>query len=182
MPQEGVNAIYKAAEAVTRLSGYNFDMPPHPWLGSPTLNVGTISGGLNINSVPDRAVIGIDVRTVPGQDSRETFESLQSYVGREVALRLLFKADSVITDPQNEWVQDVFDIMAPFLKQRPAPRGAMYFTDASSLTPALGNPPTIILGPGELNMAHKSDEFCYISKIETAAEAYLQIARKWCLT
>ena len=39
---------------------------------------------------------------------------------------------------------------------------------------------TIILGPGEPTMAHKTDEFCYISKIEEASEAYLEIGRKWC--
>ena len=41
----------------------------HPVLGRPTLNVGRLEGGLNLNSVPDRAVLGIDIRTVPGQCS-----------------------------------------------------------------------------------------------------------------
>jgi succinyl-diaminopimelate desuccinylase len=181
MPQEGVNAIYKAAEAVIKLREYNFEIPSHPFLGSPTLNVGTISGGLNLNSVPDRAVVGIDIRTIPGQDNQKTFESLQTYLGKDVELRLLLSANSVTTDLQNEWVQDVFNIMEPLLKERPVPQGATYFTDASAMTPALGNPPTIILGPGEQTMAHKTDEYCHVSKIETATEAYLQIARKWCL-
>jgi hypothetical protein len=66
------------------------------------------------------------------------------------------------------------------LKERPVPRGTTYFTDASVLTPAFGNPPTVIIGPGESSMAHKTDEFCYISKIEAATEAYLEIAKKWC--
>jgi len=35
-------------------------------MGAPTLNVGALHGGLNINSVPDRAEIGIDIRTIPG--------------------------------------------------------------------------------------------------------------------
>jgi succinyl-diaminopimelate desuccinylase len=48
------------------------------------------------------------------------------------------------------------------------------------LTPAYGNPPTIILGPGEPEMAHKTDEFCHLSKIEWAIEAYTEIARTWC--
>ena len=56
--------------------------------------------------------------------------------------------------------------------------------DAPALTRKLHscntiNPPTIILGPGEPEMAHKTDEFCYLSKIELAAEAYTQIARRW---
>ena len=34
-------------------------------------------------------------------------------------------------------------------------REAPYFTDASALNAAYGGPPTVILGPGELEMAHK---------------------------
>jgi succinyl-diaminopimelate desuccinylase len=181
MPQEGVNAIYKAADAVIKLRAYDFDVPSHPLLGSPTLNVGTISGGLNLNSVPDRAVVGIDIRTIPGQDNQKTFKDLQTYLGEDVELHLLLGAESVTTDPQNEWIQGVFNIMESLLKERPVPQGATYFTDASALTQALGNPPTIILGPGEQTMAHKTDEYCHVSKIEKATEAYIQIAMKWCL-
>jgi succinyl-diaminopimelate desuccinylase len=182
MPQEGVNAIYKAADAVIKLREYNFDIPSHPILGTPTLNVGTMSGGLNLNSVPDRAVVGIDIRTIPGQDNQKTFKDLQIYLGEDVELRLLLSAESVTTDPQNEWVQGVLNIMEPLLKERPVPQGATYFTDASALTQALGNPPTIILGPGEQMMAHKTDEYCHVSKIKTATEAYFQIAKMWCLS
>jgi succinyl-diaminopimelate desuccinylase len=70
--------------------------------------------------------------------------------------------------------------MASFLDERPVERGLTYFTDASILTPALGHPPTLILGPGEPGMAHKTDEWCRISAIETACEAYMEIARRWC--
>ena len=67
MPEKGVNAVHKAARAVTALQDFDFNVARHDVLGAPTLNVGTIKGGLNINSVPDRAVIGIDIRTIPGQ-------------------------------------------------------------------------------------------------------------------
>src|SRR5262249_12386324 len=58
MPDRGVNAIYKAARAVAKLERFAFAGKPHPVLGSPTLNVGTINGGFNINSVPDGTTIG----------------------------------------------------------------------------------------------------------------------------
>lgn len=180
MPNKGVNAIYKAARAVTKLQEYEFDIPAHPILGEPTLNVGTISGGLNINSVPDQTTFGIDIRTIPGLTHGSLVKELRPRLGEEVKLEYLLNLESVSTDPRNEWIQEVFDIMLPLLGQRPEPRGASYFTDASVFTPAFGGPPTIILGPGEPAMAHKTDEFCYISKIEEAAEAYFQIARRWC--
>ena len=47
------------------------------------------------------------------------------------------------------------------------------------LKPAMGGVPAIILGPGETAMAHKTDEYCLISKIEAAVGVYADIARKW---
>jgi len=180
MPEKGVNAIYKAAHAVKKLEEFDFDVSPHQLLGEPTLNVGTIRGGININSVPDYALIGIDIRTIPDQSNKEVYERLTSYLGQELALHRVIDVEGIATDPQDEWVQEVFEIMEPMLKERPEARGATYFTDASVLTPAFGRPPTVILGPGEPEMAHKTDECCRISQIEAASEAYLKIARRWC--
>ena len=180
MPERGVNAIYKAVATVNQLQKFDFGVSSDPILGAPTLNVGTISGGVNINSVPDHAQIGLDIRTIPGQSNHEVYERLRSYLGEEVAIRKILDVGSVTTDPKDLWVQEVFKIMESFLKESPVPRGVAYFTDASILTPAFGNPPTIILGPGEPSMAHKTDEFCYVSKIMEATEAYLEIAEKWC--
>ncbi len=180
MPDQGINAIYKAVEVISGLQEFDFAISPHPLLGRPTINVGTISGGLNINSVPDQAKIGIDIRTIPGLANREAFQKLQTHLGTDVELRRVVDVDSVATDPEDEWVQQVFQIMEPFLKERPVARGVTYFTDASFLTPAFDNPPTLILGPGEATQAHKTDEFCYVDKIKEATEAYFEIAKNWC--
>jgi len=162
------------------LEKYEFDVS-HPLLGAPTLNVGTISGGENVNSVPDFARIKIDIRTVGNQKSADVYDALKQYLGNEITMKILQASDAVATDPDDLWVREVFDIMTPILGERPEPRAATYFTDAGALTPALGNPPTIILGPGEPAMAHKTDEFCYVSRIEEAVEAYLRIGEKWML-
>jgi succinyl-diaminopimelate desuccinylase len=45
---------------------------------------------------------------------------------------------------------------------------------------AYGNPPTVILGPGEPQMAHQTDEYCDMQRIEVAVEAYEQLIRRWC--
>ena len=91
-------------------------------------------GGLNINSVPDEAVIGIDIRTVP-TDARALREQLSHALGPDVELQTLLDVESVYTEPQNEWVQSVFDVMQPHLGSRPEPRAATYFTDAAALKP-----------------------------------------------
>jgi succinyl-diaminopimelate desuccinylase len=50
MPEKGVNAVHKAARAITALQDFDFNFARHAVLGGPTLNTGTIKGGLNINS------------------------------------------------------------------------------------------------------------------------------------
>lgn len=177
-PELGDNAIYKAAKAVTLLEDFQFDVS-HPVLGKPTLNVGTISGGININSVPDLARFHIDIRTIPNQNNQAICSQLANYLGQDVNLQILQNENAVATDPQNQWVQDVFQIVQNVTGKTCSLKAAPYFTDASALTQAMGSPPTIILGPGEINMAHKTDEFCYVAKIEECVELFSEIGRNW---
>jgi succinyl-diaminopimelate desuccinylase len=180
MPDRGVNAIYKAARAVSKLEAFRFDNPPHELMGQATLNVGTIHGGLNINSVPDQAVISIDIRTVPTVDHRALLESLKRQLGPDVALEPYVDLGPVYTPPDNPWVESVFDVMSSVLGSRPVPRTATYFTDAAALNCAYANPPTVILGPGEPQMAHQTDEYCVIDRIAESVQAYEEIIRRWC--
>ncbi len=180
MPERGVNAIYKAARAVMQLERFDFGTTPHPVLGSPTLSVGTIGGGLNINSVPDAVAIGIDIRTIPGQKHNVLVERLAQYLGDDVVLMRIVDVEGVWTDSTHPWVQEIFDLTSPVVGERPIERGAPYFTDASVLTPAFGGPPTVILGPGEMALAHQTDEYCRVDRLEQAVEIYTEIARRWC--
>ena len=87
--------------------------------------------------------------TVPAADllaRKEAFE--------EAKIETVVDAESVHTPHTDPWIQEIFGVMEPILGEKIEPRGAPYFTDASALTPAYGHPPTIILGPGEMKMAH----------------------------
>ncbi len=179
MPEQGENAVYMAAHAISKLEDFDFNVARHAVLGKPTLNVGTVHGGLNINSVPDMAEIGIDIRTTPDQDHAAIRSHLTGYLGDSVVLDPIVDVGGVLTDPSNEWMQEVFDVMSGILGARPEPHTATYFTDASALTPAYGGAPTVILGPGEATLAHQTDEYCFTAKIEEAVEAYMEIARRW---
>ena len=180
MPEKGVNAVFKAARAVAVLEKFRFSNPPHPLMGQATLNVGTLHGGLNINSVPDEAVIGIDMRTIPNIRHAELRAELERQLGAEVELETLLDIEAVYTAPEDPWVQDVFDVMQTFLGKRPDPRVATYFTDAAALNIAYGTPPTVILGPGEAQMAHQTDEYCVLDRVVQSVAAYEEIARRWC--
>ena len=180
MPEHGDNAIYKAARSVSKLEDFDFNIAPHDLLGSATLNVSMISGGLNLNSVPDHSEFTIDMRILPGQDRDNVLSGIESYLGVDNKVRSLVSVNGVFTPHTDPWVQEVFGLMGGMLSERIEPRGAPYFTDASALTPAYGNPPTIILGPGEMKMAHQTDEYCPVAHIEQAAEIYEILARRWC--
>ena len=64
MPELGINAIYLAADALGKIQHFS-PGAPHPLMKQPTLNVGRIEGGLNINSVPDRTRFDVDIRSAP---------------------------------------------------------------------------------------------------------------------
>ena len=180
MPDKGVNAVIAAARAVLSLSAFRFEVPPDPLLGAPTLNIGTFHGGLNVNSVPDEAVIGIDIRTIPSQRHAELRRQLAERLGSGVELTSLVDLPGLRTSEDDPFVKSVREAVAQVTGERPAPGTATYFTDASVLTPAYGGIPTVVLGPGEMALCHQTDEYCHAFRIEQAVEAYVRIAREWC--
>jgi succinyl-diaminopimelate desuccinylase len=180
MPHLGDNAIYKLAQATTRLRDYRFAAERHPVMGPPTLNVGTFHGGLNTNSVPDRAQATVDVRTIAGQDHGSILAQLADWVGLDVALRPLVDLPPVWTDPEDAWARSVTEITREITGASGEPQAASYFTDASVLTPALGSVPTLICGPGQPDQAHVTDEWCSVSGLAESVEIFERICRDWC--
>lgn len=180
MPSMGVNAVVKAARAVLALSEFRFEVAPDPLLGAPTLNIGTFQGGLNVNSVPDEAVIGIDMRTVPAQRHAEIRERLQRLLGDDVELTPIVDLPGIRTAQDDRFVVTVMEAVSRVTGKRASPGAATYFTDASVLTPAFGGVPTVVLGPGEMALCHQTDEHCRVERIEQAVAAYVDVARSWC--
>ena len=179
MPHEGDNAVLKAARAAVLLSEYDFDRIAHPALGRPTLNVGRLEGGLNLNSVPDSAVLGIDIRPVPGQTGR----AIMAELGRllpAAELELLSDCPPLWSDAGADWLAEVAERTAAITGVTSVATPVPFATDAGYLTPAYGDPPTVILGPGVTEQAHKTDEWCSLKRIEQAAELYADLANAWC--
>ncbi len=180
MPDKGINAVYAAARAVSRLEAFDFNIARHAVMGAPTLNVGTFHGGLNVNSVPDRAEIGIDLRTLPGMRHTLLLDQLASYLGPEVTLESRVDVESVWTAPEDPWMRGVFEVCDAVTGKASTVEAAPYFTDASALTPALGGVPTVILGPGPAHMAHQTNEWCECARIEEATVIYERLILSWC--
>lgn len=179
MPEKGDNAVYKAARAVNRLSCFHFGAARHPHLGAPTLNVGSLHGGLNINSVPDRAEIQIDVRTIPGVDHAQLRERIRAHMEEETQIETLIDLPGIWTAPELPWIGRVGEIVARHTGTPAAVKTATYFSDASVFVPAMGGCPTLVLGPGEPAQAHQTDEWCGVDAIRKAARIYEEMIEDW---
>ncbi|MEO9101583.1 MAG: M20 family metallopeptidase [Burkholderiaceae bacterium] len=181
MPERGDNAVYKIARAALALEQFEFEEKAHALMGAPTLNVGTVTGGININSVPDAAEIGIDIRSVAGQDHANVLRCLCRVLGDGITLAPRLDVASVYTEPQDPWMRRVFALCAA--RQggaAPEHRTVSYFTDAAALRLPLGMPPIVILGPGEPEMAHQTDEYCRVDRIGEAHELFVGLIDDWC--
>lgn len=179
MPHEGDNAVLKAARAAVLLADHDFGGIVHPGLGRPTLNPGRIEGGLNLNSVPDSAILGIDVRPIPGQSGQSVVAELAALLP-EAEIELLVDSPPLWTDGGGDWLAQVVERAAAVTGRATPPVPVPFATDAGYLTPAYGSPPTVILGPGETEQAHKTDEWCSLLRIEQATDLYVDLARAWC--
>ncbi len=180
LPHLGVNAIYKVAGMIGQVRQFGFEAPDHPLLGPATLNVGTVEGGQNVNSVPDRASFTIDCRTLPGQSHEELLARMGNLLGQDAEIEKLVDLPPMQTDPEHPWMLEVRRTAEEVQGRDLPPEGKLAFTDASALQPAFGNCPTVILGPGLGDMCHKTDEYCPAPKIREAVEIYARLIENWC--
>jgi succinyl-diaminopimelate desuccinylase len=178
MPELGINAIYLAADALGKIRHFS-PGAPHPLMKQPTLNVGRIQGGLNINSVPDRTAFDVDIRSAPNLQHATVRQQLASLLGEAVTITTLVDLPAVLSSEENQWVKSVYRHCQPLFDRPLEAKVVPYFTDASLLLPALGNPPCMVLGPGEPTMAHQTDEYCLLSRLVDAENLYEKLIEDW---
>ena len=179
MPHLGVNAIYKAARAITAVEGVRFEYPSDSLLGAPTINVGTMSGGLNTNSVPDFAEFTIDMRSTARTSHADLRRDMLTCVGAEAEFETVIDLPAVATDAANRFVLMAMAACRRGPGEESEPGAVAFYTDASVLQPYLGCP-TIILGPGETAMAHQTDEYCEVGHITRAHAIYADMIGEVC--
>ncbi len=195
MPEQGDNAILKMNKVINELEHFQWKhhcgVDCHPVMGKPSMNIATIHGGLNANSVPDSAKLTVDMRTVPGIDHVHLCHSIAHLIGDLGTVRKIIETPPLYSEP-DEWIESVFDLATPYVGagngDRPTPQTIMFSTDGADLkrgylasAAAAGNGavPTIILGPGQPEMAHQTDEWCSMSKLDASVEMFSKIMREW---
>ena len=179
MPERGDNAFYKLAKGALLMEQFQFDTPPHDLMGQGTLNVGTAKAGLNINSVPDAAEMTLDIRTVPGQSHKHIYGCLCKVLGPNIKLETIIDVEGIYTPPDHPWIKTVFAQCQEINGIEATPKSISYFTDASALKGLIGDPPTVVLGPGQPEMAHQTNEFCYTEKITQSTALFERLIIDW---
>lgn len=171
-PDLGENAVTHLAEMVHELGRLDPALP-HEHLGAPTLSVGSLHGGTQVNLVPDRAVAEIDLRTVPGGDVSTVRRVIEDRVPR-AEIRTMLELAPLWTDPRTPLSRRVADHVTQVTgRESGHAAGVSYFTDAAVLTHDAGA--AYIVGPGEPDQPHTVDESCATDRIVEATELYRRL-------
>lgn len=184
-PALGLNAIYPAA----RLAACAGDMaaalatgpvrdalfdPPHS-----TLQVGTIRGGIGVNVIPDRCVMEVELRTIPGQDADEVLsillaeqDRLAAATGAGVLRRELSRYPALAAQ------SDELAALAARISGLPPRQSVSYGTEAGLF--ARAGIPAIICGPGSITRAHKPDEYILDSELNACMAMLRALGAELC--
>jgi succinyl-diaminopimelate desuccinylase len=89
IPQTGVDALRAATAALTALYASAESLKDirsrTPGIGSPTLNVGRIEGGMHTNVVPERVAFRLDRRIVPEEDPQQVEAAIRALLEKSAA-------------------------------------------------------------------------------------------------
>jgi succinyl-diaminopimelate desuccinylase len=186
-PELGRNAISLAARLITALDERLPEMwngQRHPVLGGPSVNIGTIRGGVAANVVPDRCEFTFAKRWVPGDSPERIRADLDAVIagsigaGRaEITGDAAF--DTVARPPLNLPVDHplvrTLSAATQNVLGRPAAIGRFQaFTDAALLQSA--GTAAVVFGPGDLALAHTDDEHIPVDALRAAARIYARVA------
>jgi succinyl-diaminopimelate desuccinylase len=181
-PHRGVNAITSMARLLPRLEEALPDLT-HPLIGGPTVNAALIEGGSAPNVVPDRCVVDIDRRLLPGEDDPEAvlapFRRLIDEIRAdhpEVRIDVTIRewTDAAEASPDERIVRLAGAALA---EAGGGPAAAAGFSGITEARYYLNHAkiPTVILGPGSITVAHTADEWITVDELATAARAYARL-------
>lgn len=174
---KGLNAIEYAAQLICHIR----ELADHMRAVGPfddafdvpfsTAQVGTIQGGIAVNTIPGQCQFEFEHRNLPGADPDQFFARIQSYahdtllprMRREhpdaaIELTSLASAPSLDASEQAAITQLVRALTADS-----AHRKVAYGTEAGQFQRA--GIPAVICGPGDIQQAHKANEFVALEQV-----------------
>ena len=196
-PRQADNAIYAMSKVLPLVERFARDVetrPPHPQLGAETLAVTLISGGHQVNVIPDRCEASIDWRVLPGRrtdDCRhELAQALKdklheldlpstsaTHAPEKIEIEPVSEYAPMETDPDHPMSQALL-AATDGLATKPGMAVAHFATDASAFVAF--DIPTLVLGPGNIAQAHTKDEHIQVEQLEKGLAVHQRfLAANW---
>ena len=183
-PAFGVSAIFKAAHLLTRLEQIakaleedqhsSFD-PPYT-----TLNVGLIQGGTAKNVIPGECKLTLEWRPVPGQRSHRVLEMLEAAIKEERHADPTFACEIEPIRADQGFETNADSPLVGLLEQLTGKQaGTVAFGTEAAQMKAMGAEP-VVLGPGDIRVAHRTGEFVPIKELESCVEIIQMAITKLC--
>jgi succinyl-diaminopimelate desuccinylase len=144
------------------------------------MSVNTIAGGKEINVVPGQCCVGIDIRTLPGQNHQEIISDFGKIFAKlkqknpwfEASVSIVREVGALETDLSCDFVKDFCSAVGA------SETKAVGFATDGPYFASLGAP-VVIFGPGKPQLAHKPDEYIDIADVGKAVEHYKNIILKF---
>jgi acetylornithine deacetylase len=184
----GVDAIRNAGLVLAELDRLDAEELPrctHPLLGRASLHASTIEGGIGMSTYPDRCVLRLERRTLPGERAEMVLAEV-----RRACAAVRARRPEVVADVSLLMAQGPSDVatdspivvaLEEALRERgEAVRvaGMSAWTDAALLNAS--GIPAICFGPGDISLAHAAEEYIPLSEIDRATSVLATLARRWC--
>jgi acetylornithine deacetylase/succinyl-diaminopimelate desuccinylase len=186
-PHLGENAIYRAGELLGLVAEHHENVVrhrTHPLVGAASLTVTRMNGGHADNVLPGACDLLLDRRMVPGEDE----EVVKREIGDLLALareRFGVRAEIIdykaTTGGATETALDTAIVQASLAASRahgvakPGPFGFQGGCDLVHFR-SIGAQGTVV-GPGDLAVAHKPDEFVPVDEFVAASLIYRDVAK-----
>ena len=176
-PFEGLNAIHLACDMVGELRTLQDEMLAGPirddgfTVPVTTLHVGTIQGGTALNIVPRDCTLDFEIRNIPEQDSDGLLDRLFDRARMlSDAARTRFPEAGVTIDIVNRYPGLLMPADSPAVTrvQRLAQSneaGKISFGTEGGLFQSVLGIPTVVCGPGNIDQAHKPDEYVSLEQL-----------------
>ena len=187
LTDQGVNAIMAAAEMVSEMGRIRQDFiaigdptgrfdPPYS-----TIHVGVISGGTAKNIVPSHCDFQWETRLVPGADFEFAPKRMRAMALKlEPDMKAIAPETGIATTKTNEVPGlapeqgSEAERMALHAAGANATHAVSYCTEAG-LFQSIGIP-AVICGPGNIEQAHKPDEYVSLAQLELCEKFLLRLA------
>ena len=183
----GIDAIRHAGLVLAELDALEsgpLHTRSHSLLGRPSLHASTIVGGIGMSTYPDRCILRIERRTIPGETDRTALDEVSAACARVGAKHPELDASVRLIAAQepSDVAQDAMVVrtLEAALKAEAMPvaiEGLSAWTDAALLNAA--GISAVCFGPGDIALAHAAEEFVPVDEIERATAVLERVAHEW---